>query len=105
MNLLRGGTVLALLVVVNIAAPRQSSATEMTAEDKAKAARLFDEGKKHFKLGEFQDALQSFKSAYRAAPVPTILFNIGQCYRQLNDRENAINLYRSYLSEVPDAAN
>src|SRR5690348_5408028 len=75
------------------------------ADDRERARELFKQGSKHFKLGEYADALASFKEAYRNFEEPTILFNIAQCHRQLNQKADAIRFYRTYLSEVPRAAN
>ncbi len=75
------------------------------AEDKAKAQQAFAEGRQHFDLGEYKEALESFKLAYRNFEDPTILFNIAQCHRQLGNTEEAVAFYRKYLNKVPDARN
>jgi tetratricopeptide (TPR) repeat protein len=75
------------------------------AEDKAKAQQAFAEGRQHFDLGEYKEALESFKLAYRNFEDPTILFNIAQCQRQLGNTEDAVAFYRKYLNKVPDARN
>jgi tetratricopeptide (TPR) repeat protein len=73
--------------------------------DKAKARELFRDGTQHFKLGEYQAALDSFKEAYRNFEDPSFLFNIAQCHRQLDHKQEAIKLYRTYLTDAPNAPN
>jgi tetratricopeptide (TPR) repeat protein len=73
------------------------------ADDRELARKHFREGSQHYKLGEFNDALTSFKAAYRAFEDPSLLFNIAQCQRQLNLKQDAIHTYRAYLHDVPNA--
>jgi tetratricopeptide (TPR) repeat protein len=75
------------------------------AEDRGKAREHFKRGSQHFKLGEYAEALVSFKEAYRAFEDPSILFNIAQCQRQLNQKPDAIRSYKTYLLEMPRAPN
>ena len=51
---------------------------------------------------EWEDALDRFQAAYDAVPEPTLLFNIGQCQRQLGRYAAAAHSYRAYLAQVPD---
>jgi tetratricopeptide (TPR) repeat protein len=86
-----------MLILLTCAAPAGA--------DKDKARALFDEGVKRYNLGEYPAALGRFKAAYEEFPEPTLLYNAAQCYRQLGDKAQAVTLYRSYVREVPDAAN
>lgn len=87
-------------VIVLVAAPGVA-----LADDKAAAREFYRKGTQHYELGEYQEALEQFKSAYRAYPEPSLLFNIGQAYRQLGDKEKAIGSYRMYLIKLPEAPN
>jgi len=80
-------------------------ATSAHAEDKTKAREAFRAGTQHFKLGEYDQALDSFKEAYRNFESPIFLFNIAQCERQLNHKQDAIRFYRQYLADAKDAQN
>jgi tetratricopeptide (TPR) repeat protein len=82
-----------------------ATATIAHAEDRARARRAFAEGRQHFDLGEYEQALESFKTAYRNYEEPTFLFNIAQCQRQLGNKEEAVAFYRKYLSKQPAAPN
>src|SRR6478609_1908298 len=75
------------------------------AADKNRARVLFREATQHYKLREFNSALDSFKEAYRNFEDPVFLYNIAQCHRQLGHKEEAIRFYKTYLHDVPNAAN
>lgn len=87
-------------LVLALAAPAR-------ADDAAtKAARKhFGKGEKLFQLGKFDEALVEYEAAYEQKPLPGFLYNIAQCHRNLGNYKQAIFGYRSYLRQVPDAAN
>lgn len=87
--------IMALLLVGGVA----------NAQNRAKARELFRQAQNHYKLGEFQPALDGFKEAYRNFEDPSLLFNIAQCERQLGHKHEALISYRMFLSEVPNAPN
>ena len=60
---------------------------------------------KLFALGKFDDALDEYQKAFDAKPMPDFLFNIGQCYRNLGDYQQAIFSFKKYLKLEPDAPN
>jgi tetratricopeptide (TPR) repeat protein len=92
--------ILALLALLFAVAPRSAFA-EDTATKAAK--RHFDRGEKLFALGKFDDALDEYQKAFDAKPIPDFLFNIGQCYRNLGDYDQAIFSFKKYLKLEPDA--
>jgi tetratricopeptide (TPR) repeat protein len=59
----------------------------------------------HYKDGRYTQALESYRRAYDVAPVPELLFNIGQCHFQLKSYEWAIFFYQGYIADRPRAAN
>jgi tetratricopeptide (TPR) repeat protein len=75
------------------------------APDKAKAREAFRIAIRHYNLDEFKEALESFKEAYRSFDDPSFLFNIGQCERQLGQKQEALHSYKAYLRESPSAPN
>jgi tetratricopeptide (TPR) repeat protein len=77
----------------------------MTEAPTERAKVLFAEGNQHFNLGELEQALELYKSAYRIKPLPAFLFNIAQCQRKLGHHQEAITMYQAYLVGVPDADN
>lgn len=78
---------------------------EITPESQRRARMHFQQGKAAFELGNFQEALEQYKTAYRIAPLPGFLFNIGQCHRNLGDLDKAIFAFRLYLRKRPEAPN
>jgi tetratricopeptide (TPR) repeat protein len=58
-----------------------------------------------YNLDEYAPALAEFREAYRIKPDPSFLFNIAQCHRKLGQNEAALDYYRKYLRNLPDAPN
>ncbi len=75
------------------------------ADDKATriAQKHFEKAQKLYNVGKFQQALDEYEAAYDAKPLGDFLFNIAQCYRNLEDYDRAIFSFKKYLKEKPDA--
>ena len=58
-----------------------------------------------FKLGQFDQALAEYGKAYELFPAPALLFNLGQCHRNLKNWERAIFFFQGYLRDDPNASN
>jgi tetratricopeptide (TPR) repeat protein len=84
-----------------LATSRAAAAPDAT----AKARAMFKQAEVHFSVGEFGKALELYKEAYKAKPLPGFLFNMGQCHRHLGEYKRALFLYQQYLDRVPDAPN
>src|SRR5262245_55920872 len=80
-------------------------ASAIAGENRQEAIEHSSEGTKLYNIGEYQQALDHFKSGYLAKPSPMFLFNMAQCYRMLGQHEAAARQYRAYLREEPGAAN
>ena len=98
-------TVLFTFTLISLlAAPAQAQD-----EDLQQAKRQFIKAETHYRLGEFGKALELYRSAYKLAGRPQLLFNAAQCYRQLQMRqqeaqklkslEQAVFYYKLYLSD------
>jgi len=81
-------------------------------EDDAKKSAVLEEARQHvakakvhYDLGEFKEAADEYIIVYRLRPIPALLFNIAQAYRQGGLYEKARQFYRSYLRESPTASN
>jgi hypothetical protein len=68
-------------------------------EAKAHAAKA----KVHYDLGEYEKAAEEYIQVYRIKPLPALLYNIAQSYRQAGLYEKAKQFYKSYLREAKDA--
>jgi len=97
--------VVALMISLISAIASEGKAAEGTATVAATAKAHFKQGRMHYQLGEYREALDQFKEAYRLKQDPSFLYNIAQCHRQLREYAEAIRLYGNYLREAPDADN
>lgn len=88
-----------------VAAALVFAAQAARADERAEARRQFQAGTKHYKAGEYREALEAFRKGYAAKSDPVFLFNTGQCHRQLGEPEGAAREYRAFLRERPDAPN
>lgn len=69
--------------------------------DVAEAKRLAVSAKLHFDLGDYAAAIAEYGDAYRLAPRPGFLYNLGQSYRLSGDCVAASTMYRNYLRLSP----
>lgn len=72
--------------------------------DPGEAARLYDEGRRYFNVGEYDPAIEKLKAAYLIAPLPELLYDLGQAFRLKGDCAEALSLYRRYLATSPPAS-
>jgi tetratricopeptide (TPR) repeat protein len=56
----------------------------------------------HYNLGRFEQALTEYTAAYEAFAAPLLLFNIGQCHRNLGNHERAVFFLESFLREATE---
>ena len=73
------------------------------ANDPAKAMEKYEEAERYYKLAEYETALRLYRESYLLSGEPELLFNIGQCNRQLLRYEEALKSYKAYLRDVPDS--
>jgi len=69
------------------------------AEARAQAKVQVKKGQLDYKLARFEEALQDYTNAYELLPVPALLFNLGQCHRNLKNYERAIFFFEGFLRE------
>jgi tetratricopeptide (TPR) repeat protein len=94
---MRSRVPLLLAALLMLAAGRASAAPDEAT--KAAARSAFEHGSRSYNLGDYEDALASFREAYRISGEPAFLFNIGQCQRSLHHYEEAEMSFRAYLRE------
>jgi tetratricopeptide (TPR) repeat protein len=94
----RVGFLIAALSVVLLhtahAAPSESA--------KQKARSHFRQGKAYQDAGAYDDAVREYEAAYKLAPLPQLLFNIGQAQRLKGDKQKALEAYQRFLAAAPD---
>jgi tetratricopeptide (TPR) repeat protein len=94
---------LLLMVCLAVAVPSRPAHADDPATRAAR--RHFERGEKLFALGKFDEALEEYQTAFDAKPLPGFLYNIGQCYRNLGDYDQAIFSFKKYLKLEPEAQN
>src|SRR2546423_3899492 len=68
------------------------------------ARSYFAIGARHFRQGEFAEAIASFQAGYGRSPQPLFLFNVAQAARKSGQVELAIEYYDRYLQQEASAA-
>lgn len=77
--------------------------TSKRADKRAEAKAEFEKAQLHYRLGRFEEALKSYTRAYELFNAPALLFNIGQCHKNLQNHERAIFFFEGYLREETNA--
>lgn len=83
------------------AQPRSQTRSQPQATEDARTA--FEKGEAAFKLNRFAQALSFYSMAHDKSGFSEILFNIGQCHRNLRNYEAAATAFRAYLDANPDS--
>jgi tetratricopeptide (TPR) repeat protein len=101
-----------LLAALGCAAMVLASAVHAAEESAQKSSASLEEARQHaakakvhYDLGEFEKAAEEYILVYRLRPLPALLFNIAQSYRQAGQYEKAKQFYKSYLRETSDPKN
>jgi hypothetical protein len=93
---------LTAVVVIALFAARASA--QESDEDRKAAAKLFGEGQKAYREGDFRHAAQAFEDAYQKAPRLPPLYNAARAWQKGGEMVRAANLYASYLRKAPPSA-
>ena len=86
---------ISLCVALAFAAPARA------ADPAAQARELFQKGVQALAGSRSQEAIDSFEAAYKASNSPSMLFYLGEAYRQAGNRSKALEEYQSYVEKVP----
>jgi tetratricopeptide (TPR) repeat protein len=76
-----------------------------SADELSEAREHYRKGTLAFELGAYEEAISEYSQAYRLKDDPVILYNLAQANRLADHTTEALHLYRSYLSKVPNAQN
>src|SRR5205823_5568722 len=66
------------------------------------AKRHFAKGSQFYERAEYENALDEFLAALLAKPLPAFYFNIGKCYDRLENLDEAVKAYQTYLEAGPE---
>lgn len=90
LTLLLGSTAQAQVADPNCGGPRVAKAQ-------------FELGQAHNKVGNYALAMADFEAGYACVPLPIFLYDIAQMARLSGQRAKALEFYRRYLAEEPNA--
>jgi tetratricopeptide (TPR) repeat protein len=68
---------------------------------RAQAKEVVAKAQLDYKIGLFKEALDGYRRAYELYSAPALLFNMGQCERNLGNPERAIFLFEGYVRDEP----
>jgi tetratricopeptide (TPR) repeat protein len=66
----------------------------------AKARALYESGLRHYRAGEYDQAIENLKDSYQVVPAPGLLYDLAQAYRLKGDCREAQRLYRQFLDQA-----
>ncbi|MEK6606716.1 MAG: tetratricopeptide repeat protein [Myxococcota bacterium] len=87
------------LLLVALVAPLARAAAPPEAKQRHELAKTL------FRDGKYADAAREWERVYELTQKTDLLFNIGQCHRNLGDDTRALSAFRRYLEGRPDAPN
>jgi len=99
MTRLWGAILSASVICAGVPHAAAQPTSPQAAEEEAKAK--YQAGKQAFRLGEYDEAIELWKEAYRLKDNPAFLFNIGLAYREKGDLPRAVQFLENYLKDAP----
>jgi tetratricopeptide (TPR) repeat protein len=104
------GLLAVVLLTSTASAQKKKSAppaaeTPVDSADDEVARGLFQAGKAAYQAGKYADALSFFEQAHARSGRPELLFNIAQSAERVRQDQKALEMFRAYLTQVPNAAN
>src|SRR5687767_5091630 len=94
---MRTTILLALTLALLLASERAGA--EPRQPRRPEARQLLREANRHYKVREFERAIELYKRGAMAEAAPAFWYNLGQAFRQLGQYKDAIWYYRRYLAE------
>jgi tetratricopeptide (TPR) repeat protein len=73
-----------------------------SAEDIAAAAPIATKGNELYAAGKFADAYGQFEEAFILSQDAALVYEMGECQRNLGNAADALGFYRDYLRRAPD---
>jgi tetratricopeptide (TPR) repeat protein len=81
-------------------------ATGAVATDQDREARfLFEAGRTAYDAGRYGEALGHFQHAFELSKRPALLYNVGQAADRMRRDEVALQAFKQYVAELPEAPN
>lgn len=80
-----------------------SFAADVSPQDRNAAIELFQESRKAYQAGRFEEAANLLRRAYALDPAPTLLYNLARALESGGDIDGAADAYRRYIDADPTA--
>jgi tetratricopeptide (TPR) repeat protein len=74
-----------------------------SAPDVPRARELYEQGRRMFDVKLYAEALERFRAAYQAAPLPAFLYNIALCEDRLGHPDDALDSLQQFFARVDPA--
>jgi tetratricopeptide (TPR) repeat protein len=87
----------AMVLIAVLAASSAHAEDSFVKPTNAEARAHLAAGNRHYRLREFDKAVEEYKAGALKEDVPVFYYNLGQCYRQLGRPEDAIWHYQRFL--------
>lgn len=98
----RRAPVVLVATLLLVGGPGRAAPPLVETTPEVEAARgHFRSGSAWYSEGKYDKAIAEFEAAWELAPLPDILFNLGQAHRLAGDKRAAIRAYRRYLGTSP----
>lgn len=101
----RGGALIVAIASAALAGAPAHADDIQDGDRMEQARRMVASADIDYKLGRFTAALDKYTRAYELYPVAPLLFNIGQCHKNLREYAKAIFFFEGYLRDAPRAPN
>jgi hypothetical protein len=85
------------------APPKAPAMSQKEADQRAR--ELFEKGRAAFADGQYRDAWEHFREAYKLSKRPELLYNVGQSADRMRMDREALEAFRLYLKKLPEAEN
>lgn len=95
----------AALLLVPSATPIAYAQEDDSEAVRNRARAIAGEANEAYNIGHFEQALERYEQAYAVFAAPQLLFNLGQCHRELGNHERVVFFFERYLEELPEASN
>jgi tetratricopeptide (TPR) repeat protein len=93
----------AVALTLTLAAVAHAEPPAPTDEARAVARAHYDKAVTHFNASEYVPAAEEFLAVHKAIPQPALLYNAAQAYRLGGDGKKALEYYRAFDKEAPNA--
>lgn len=89
-----------MVLVAGVTAPALAQEGDAEAGDAAGAREKFMKGQQAYQQGDYDVAIEAWKSAYDIDPRPLILYNLSQAYERYGMLPEAADALEKYLAEA-----